>query len=368
MQGPAAVPAGLSFFSYNAAVKLPILKTTNPLLPAGAALLAAVIFIADTFTDLEVAMPAFYTAVVLLSVRFCNRRGVIYVAAGCIVLTIVSDFLTPDAAASESGIINTVIGIAAIVTTALLALKIESATAAVYEARSQLTHMGRVASLGELTASIAHEVNQPLAATVANGNACLRWLAAEPPNLEEARHAIESIVKDGNRASAIIARVRALTQQQSAQMTAIDVNEIIREALALSDGELKVHRIAVETRLARDVPRLKGDAIQLQQVMLNLILNAVEAINMGAGPRQLAVVSQREGDAVTVSVEDSGVGLKKDRFDRLFDAFYTEKPGGMGMGLAISRSIVEAHDGKIWAQANSPRGAIFRFRLPIERS
>lgn len=349
-------------------MKLPILKTTNPLLPAGAALLAAAIFVADTFTNLEVAMPAFYTAVVLLSVTFCNKRGVIFTAAGCIVLTIVSDFLTPGAAATEAGIINTVIGIAAIVTTALLALKIETATAAAYEARSQLTHMSRVASLGELTASIAHEVNQPLAAAVANGNACLRWLAAEPPDLDEARRAVESIVKDGNRASAIIARVRALTQRQSAQIASVDLNEIIREILALSDGELKANRIAVETQLAGDVPRLKGDPIQLQQVLLNLILNAIDAVNATAsGPRSLAIGSRREGDgSVLVSVADSGIGLKKDRSDRLFDAFYSDKPGGMGMGLAISRSIVEAHDGNIWAEANSPRGAIFCFRLPFD--
>jgi len=347
---------------------MPMLKSTKPLLPFATILLAALIFIADTFTNLEVAMPAFYTAVVLLSVRFCTRRGVIYVAVGCVVLTIVSDFLTPGAAVTEAGILNTLIGIAAIVTTALLALKIETATAAAYEARSQLNHLGRVASLGELTASIAHEVNQPLAATVANANACLRWLAAEPPNLDEARHAVESIVKDGNRASGIIARVRALTQPRPARITSVDINEIVRETLALCDGELKANGIVVQARLAPAVPRLKGDAIQLQQVVLNLILNAIDAINMANGARELVVASEREGDsAIVVSIEDSGVGLKQVQISRLFDAFYTEKPGGMGMGLAISQSIVEAHGGKIWGEANSPRGAIFHFRLPLER-
>jgi C4-dicarboxylate-specific signal transduction histidine kinase len=342
--------------------------TAKSLLPAGAIALAAIIFVADTFTDLVVAIPAFYTAVVLLSVRFCERRGVVLVAAGCIALTVISDFLTPDVAVSEAGILNTVIGIAAIVTTALLAVKIEAATAEAYEARSQLAHIGRVAILGELTASIAHEVNQPLAAAVANGNACLRWLAGEPPNLEEARRAIESIVKDANRASGIIARLRAMTQRAPAKMTPVDINEIIRDTVALSQGELKDNHIIVQLDLSDEMPKLKGDAVQLQQVLLNTILNAVDAIDAAAtGPRQLSISSKFEAkSSVLISVRDSGIGLRKDQFERLFEPFYTDKANGMGMGLAISRSIVEAHDGKIWAEANASRGAVFHFRLPLE--
>jgi signal transduction histidine kinase len=331
--------------------------------------LAAAIFTADTFTELEVAMPALYTAVVLLSVRFCDRRGVILVAAGCIALTALSDVLTPGEV-TEAGSLNTLIGIAAIVLTAYLALKIEAARTAAYEARSQLAHVGRMTVLGELTASIAHEVNQPLAATVANGNACLRWLGAVPPNLDEARHAVDSIVKDANRASGIIARLRAMTQRQPAKTVAVDINAIIRDTLTLCEGELRDNRIAVAMHLDADVPPLRGDDVQLQQVVLNLVLNAIDAMNAApVGSRELVVSSRREaGGAIAVSIQDSGIGLKADQIDRLFDAFYTSKPGGMGMGLAISRSIVEAHDGRIWAEAVAPHGAVFRFRLPVARS
>jgi len=348
-------------------MKLPILKSTKPLLPAATVLLAAIIFLADTFTDLEVAVPAFYTAVVLLSVRFCNRRGVIYVAAACIGLTIVSDLLTTGSA-TEAGIINTLIGMAAIVTTTYLALQIEAVTAAAYEARSQLAHVGRVAILGELTASIAHEVNQPLAATVANGNACLRWLAVDPPELGEARHTVENIVNDANRASAIIARLRALTQREPGETSKFAINDVINDTLALTDKEIQSHRILLQTRLGSDLPLVSGDRIQLQQVLLNLILNAIDAMDQSSeGARELAIsTAPGQSKSIVISIADTGVGLPKEKPDRLFDAFYTSKPGGMGMGLAISRSIVESHDGKIWAEPNSPRGAIFRFRLPCE--
>ena len=349
-------------------MKVPFLKSTKPLLPAATILLAALIFVADTFTDLEVAVPAFYTAVVLLSVRFCNKRGVVYVSAACVGLTIVSDFLTPGNA-TEAGLINTAIGIAAIGTTTYLALKIETATATAYEARSQLAHVGRVAILGELAASIAHEVNQPLAATVANGNACLRWLAANPPELGEARQAVENIVKDANRASAIIARLRALTQRKPLETSTFTINDVVTDTLALTDKEIERHGIALYARLASGLPHVRGDRIQLQQVLLNLILNAVDAIDAASADARELSISTTSGDdgSVVISVADTGIGLPKEKPDRLFDAFYTSKPGGMGMGLAISRSIVESHDGKIWAEANLPRGAVFRFSLPSKK-
>ena len=352
-------------------MRLPIFSglTSKQLLPVGAILLAAIIFVADTFTDLEVAVPAFYTAVVLLSMRFCKRRGVIFVAGGCIALTLLSDYLTAPGGSIEAGLLNTAISIAAIVTTTYLALKIESATAAVYEARSQLAHVGRVAVLGELTASIAHEVNQPLAATVINGNACLRWLAADPPNLPEARRAVESIVKDANRAGDIITRLRALTQRKPGVMTRFGINDVIRDTVTLTANEIRNNHIALQARLAADLPQLKGDRVQLQQVLLNLIVNAIEAINSSSGgPRELILSSEpAASDTILVSIEDTGPGLAKDQVDRLFEPFHTSKPGGMGMGLAISRSIIESHDGQIWAESKSPRGAIFRFRLPIDR-
>jgi C4-dicarboxylate-specific signal transduction histidine kinase len=341
---------------------------TAPWLLAGAtAVLAAVIFVADTIADLEIAFPAFYTVVVLMSVRFCKRRGVILVGAGCIALTLLSDLLTASTGSSGIGIINTTISILAIAITTYLALKIESEKEAAYEARSQLAHVGRVTTLGELTASIAHEVNQPLAAAVINGNACLRWLADEPPNLDEARQAVTRLVKDANRASEIIAQVRALTKGSPPRKDWLAINDIILATVSLIDSEILQNNMLLHTELADDVPSVQGDRVQLQQVILNLILNALEAMSrMPEGSRLLTISSARiDAKGALVTVQDSGVGLAPENLDRAFSAFYTTKPEGMGMGLAISRSIIEAHGGRIWATPNSPRGAVFQFILPV---
>jgi C4-dicarboxylate-specific signal transduction histidine kinase len=341
--------------------------TTASLLPAATVVLAAGIFIADTVTDLEIAVPAFYTVVVLLSVRFCNRRGVILTGAGCCALTLLSDVLTAASGSSGIGFINTTISLLAIATTTYLALKIESEKEAAYEARSQLAHVGRVTTLGELTASIAHEVNQPLAAAVINGNACMRWLAAEPPNLEEARQAAVRLVKDANRASEIIAQVRALTKSSPPEKSWLQINDIILATVSLIESEILKNNVSLRTKLSDEVPLVQGDRVQLQQVILNLILNGLEAINRSPeGPRDLVISSTKnDSKGVRVTVQDTGVGLAPENADRVFSAFYTTKPDGMGMGLAISRSIVEAHGGRIWATPNSPRGAVFQFILPI---
>jgi len=336
------------------------------LLPTVAVAIAIAIFIADTVTELEVAAPVFYTAVVLLSVRFCKRRGVVMVGIGCIVLTLVSDFLTPPGSSPETGFINTIISLLAIATTTYLSIKIEEERTAAYEARAQLAHIARVTALGELTASIAHEVNQPLAAVVINGNACVRWLEDQPPNLDEARLAVGRLVKDANRASEIIAQVRTLTRKTSAHNELVNVNDIVRGILTLVDGELTQHAIALRTELAEDLPQVRGDSVQLQQLVLNLILNAIEAMTqVEEGSRELFIDSARTADnGVRVLVRDTGTGLASDNLDRVFDAFYTTKSEGMGMGLAISRSIVEAHGGRISAAPNAPRGATLQFVLP----
>jgi C4-dicarboxylate-specific signal transduction histidine kinase len=350
-------------------VKLQNLRAfTAPwLFPAATVALAAAIFIADTVADLEIAFPAFYTAVVLMSVRFCGRRGVALVGAGCIGLTLLSDLLTVASGSTGVGVVNTTISLLAIATTTYLSLKIESEKAAAYEARSQLAHVGRVTTLGELTASIAHEVNQPLAATVINGNACLRWLAGEPPNIDEARQAVTRLVKDANRASEIIAQVRALTKVSPPRKDWLVINDIILATVSLIDSEIVHNDVTLRTDLADDVPLVQGDRVQLQQVILNLVLNGIEAMNRSPqGPRVLTVSAARdESKGALVTVADTGAGLAPDNLDRIFSAFYTTKPEGMGMGLAISRSIVEAHGGRIWASPNSPRGAVFQFVLPI---
>ena len=338
------------------------------LLPITTAALTAGIFIADTISDLEIALPAFYTAIVLLSVGFCKKNGIVFVGAGCIALTLLADVMTANTGVSEAGVINTAISLLAITSTTFLAVKIQSAKEAAIKARSQLARVARVTTLGELAASIAHEVNQPLAAAVINGNACLEWLAVQPPNIDEARKAITRLVKDTHRASDVIAQIRALTKGSNPEKRPLDINEIILATVTLIDGEIQQNQVSLQTQLSSDVPTVDGDRIQLQQVILNLTLNAIEAMNLvPTGPRRVTISSAKSDspNGVLISVQDSGVGFAKENRDRLFDAFYTTKPGGMGMGLAISRSIVENHSGRIWAAPNSPRGAVFQFALPI---
>jgi PAS domain S-box-containing protein len=240
---------------------------------------------------------------------------------------------------------------------------------ALQEARAELAHTARVATLGELTASIAHEVSQPLVGVVTSGNACLRWLDVEPPNVEAARRSVERIVRDGHRAAEVLERIRALVKKAPPKEEQVEVNKIISEIIALTRTELQHNGVSVRTELANDLPPVLGDRIQLQQVILNLIINAIEAMTgEGAGPRELLVVSGKDGpNGVLVAVHDSGTGLSEENIDRLFGAFYTTKSKGMGMGLAISRTIIEAHGGRLWATPNTLRGAIFQFRLPIGR-
>jgi C4-dicarboxylate-specific signal transduction histidine kinase len=222
--------------------------------------------------------------------------------------------------------------------------------------------------LGEMTASIAHEINQPLGAIVNSASACLRWLTAQ--KLEEAERSLARVIAEGQRAGEIIARVRALAKKAPPQKDWIDIDETIQEVLALARTEVQRSGIALETRLSDDVhhvPLILADRIQLQQVILNLIMNAIEAMSgAGDGPRELVIRSGTgEKQCVLVTMRDSGPGLDPKILDRLFDPFYTTKPQGMGMGLAISRSIIEAHGGRLWATANDDRGATFQFTLPI---
>jgi signal transduction histidine kinase len=236
---------------------------------------------------------------------------------------------------------------------------------ALRSAQAELAHVTRVATLGELTASIAHEINQPLAAVVNNATACVHWLAAH--NLEEARESAEFVIADGHRAGEIIGRIRALVKKAPSRKDRVDVNETILEVIALARSEVQSNGVSLRTRLGDELPLVLGDRIQLQQVILNLMINAIEAMNeVSDAPRELLISSAKDdSQSVLVSVRDSGPGLNPESLDRLFHAFYTTKPHGMGMGLAISRSIVEAHGGRLWAAANVPPGAVFQFTLPI---
>jgi PAS domain S-box-containing protein len=233
------------------------------------------------------------------------------------------------------------------------------------KAQAELAHVTRVTTAGELTASIAHEVNQPLAAIVTNGNACLRWLDRKPPNQEEAREAVGRIIKDGTRASEIIGRIRALVTKTPRRQDSLDINEIITDVVALARSEINRNRISLQIQFTEDLPPMRGDRVQLQQVILNLVINGIEAMSgQDEGARELLIRSGHHGDkAIHVMVCDSGIGLDNETPTHLFDAFYSTKPTGMGMGLAISRSIIEAHGGRIWAESNVPQGAVFQFTL-----
>jgi NO-binding membrane sensor protein with MHYT domain len=241
----------------------------------------------------------------------------------------------------------------------------QRAEEALRQARADLAHVSRVTTMGELTASLAHEVNQPIAAAVTNAQACLHWLAGDTPNLEEARASAMSIVEDGTRAAEIITRTRLLFKKASPRRELVDVNGVIREMNLLLRSELARYSISVRTELAAHLPRVVGDRVQLQQVMMNLIVNGIDAMKDVEGTRELAVRSQRVGpEELMVCVSDTGVGLPSHQADQIFYAFFTTKPHGTGMGLSISRSIVESHGGRLWAADNSPRGATFHVVLP----
>ena len=236
------------------------------------------------------------------------------------------------------------------------------------QARAELVRVARVTTLGELTAAIAHEVNQPLTGLVSSGNACLRWLAGDVPNLKAARESVERMISAGSRAGEVIRRIRALVGKAPPLRDRLNINDAITEVIALIRGEIQRNRISLRTKLSTDVPLVLGDRIQLQQVILNLILNAMEAMSdVSPQPRELSVSSAKDGpNGALVSVRDSGTGLDGTVLDRLFEAFYTTKAHGMGIGLAVSRTIIQAHGGRLWAAPNVPRGAIFQFTLPAD--
>jgi PAS domain S-box-containing protein len=254
---------------------------------------------------------------------------------------------------------------------------------ALQKTQTELAHVARVTTLGELTGSIAHEVSQPIAGMLTNASASLRWLAGDSPNLAEARDAVGRIIRDGERASGVIARTRALFKKAPAAKEPFDINEIIQEVLAITQAELQRNRVSLRTEFAKDVPMVTGDKIQLQQVILNLVVNAIEAMSgVSEDSRELCVSSQKitgvpdnavkgntpteaESPSVLVAVQDSGPGLDSGQLQRIFDSYYTTKSQGMGLGLAISRSIIDAHLGHLWASATGPRGVVFQFTLPL---
>jgi C4-dicarboxylate-specific signal transduction histidine kinase len=233
------------------------------------------------------------------------------------------------------------------------------------EARSELAHANRVAAMGQLSASIGHEISQPLSGVITNAETGLLWLKTESPNVQEAVGAFSRVVRDGKRASEIVNRIRALVKKAPPQKDILHINEAIREVVVLTRSEAAKNGVLIETQLGSKLPPIQGDRVQLQQVILNLVVNAVDAIGgQKAGPREVLIeTGQTESDAILVSVRDTGPRLDPANIERMFDAFYTTKADGLGLGLSICRSIIDAHGGKLWATPGVPQGAVFQFTL-----
>jgi C4-dicarboxylate-specific signal transduction histidine kinase len=247
------------------------------------------------------------------------------------------------------------------------AVRADQAEAALRQVQAELVHVTRVTTLGELAASIAHEVNQPIAATLTNAEAALRFLRFDPPELDEVREALEWIVRDAARAGAVVQRIRNLVKKAPLPDDRVDINVVIQEVIGLTRSEAMKNGVLMRTELANGLPLVRGDRVELQQVILNLVLNAVEAMSaLTEGPRELQIVTSRtESNHVLIAVRDNGPGLVPAAEEKLFKAFHTTKPNGLGLGLSICRSIVESRDGRIWVSANTPRGAVFQFTLPV---
>lgn len=245
----------------------------------------------------------------------------------------------------------------------------EAAENRLFEAQNEIARIARITTMGELAASIAHELNQPLGSIVVSGDACLRWLEAKPPNLDEAHQAVEAIIRDGTRASNVLVRTRKLLRRGERLRESLDINEVIREVLSLSDGELRRNGISMRIEMQENLPPATIDRVLLQQVLLNLIMNAMDAMRtISDRTRVLSIRTEEHASGtITVFVQDSGTGIDPDNLSRIFETFFTTKREGIGMGLTISRSIIEAHGGRLWAVANDGPGSTFCFTLPIEK-
>jgi signal transduction histidine kinase len=347
----------------------------------GSAALAALTFVCVHLRlNLATALCLYLTLIILLSLRGS------FVASAVVSLIAVASldyYFTPpmftfqindpfDGVAvvlflTTSAVITALVSRARIRTDQLVLEANLRAEEALRQAQAELAHANRVMLVGEMTASIAHEINQPLTGVVANAGTASRYLAFQTPNVEEARECLGLIARDGKRASDVIRRIRALVKKMPPRRELLDMNEAIREVIALTQNELQRSSVKLGTRLSSRLPLVPADRIQLQQVILNLIVNAIEAMNeVGDRRRELAVNSGCESNEVFVEVRDSGPGVDPANLDRLFKSFFTTKPEGMGMGLSISRSIIEAHGGRLSATPNDPHGVVFRFTLPTE--
>ena len=248
-----------------------------------------------------------------------------------------------------------------------LEIRVSERTAALLQTQADLARLSSVMSMGELTISIAHEISQPVTAVVTHGHACREWLSADPPNLEKARHTTERIIQDGTRAGAVVSRIRALFKKEPPEKGWMDANQVIRELVAFLHDEAVRRHVHIKLELADDLPKVMADRVQLQQVLLNLVMNGMDAMaEVAYGLKELLIRScERNPEEISIQIEDRGVGLNPQNPDEIFQSFFTTKPHGIGMGLSISRSIVESHEGRLWATQRAGGGAIFQFTLPV---
>lgn len=328
-----------------------------------AAVLAS-IFILDSTTHYEVAAAVFYAIVILTAARIMEHQALIWLGILCVILTIISIIITPHGN-YQAGLINTGISIAAILITLYLVLKMTAAQKTAHLAQEQLLRLARTQSLEGLTTSLAHELNQPLTAVMASGSACKRWLSTTPPNVEKANAALSRIVANAERASLIIDRVRGLTKGDAPQQQIFDFNQALLDVLSFSESEIERHDIQFKLNLGIDLPPVYADSVQLQQVMGNLILNAIEATAAVPDQRMITINTMLFEKHIRFSIYDTGIGLPEDYEQSLFETFWTTKKNGIGIGLSISRGIVESNDGQIWAEPNRLGGAVFHFTVPI---
>jgi signal transduction histidine kinase len=346
-------------------------RLSSKILPVATAALTLAIFTGDSLTPPECAVCGLYPIAVLLAGRFCRARNLLAFAGACVGLTALAQIIAGGMAFGPRHITSIALFNSAVSSTAIglatyLVLRGRSAEAAYQRAKADLERLNRITVMGELTAAIGHEVNQPIAAMVTNAGACLRWLSHDVPDLDMARMAASRIVRDGTRAADIIDRIRQVFRNEDSDRQMIDLNTLARETIDLLRNEASRHAISVHEHLAEALPRVAGDRIQLQQVIVNLVANGIDAMRHVRGPRELTVTSSQTPDgSVLLAIADTGVGLPPEQLDQLFKPFFTTKPQGTGMGLAISRSIIEGHHGKLWAVPDARRGAVFQFSLPL---
>lgn len=343
------------------------------LLQLMAGVLALAIFLVDALTPLDIAIAVLYVAVMLIAVTAWPRRGTLVVMAGCMLLTVAAYVISYGFAVVGGSFARMLVSIVAIAITTFLALKGQAATSrlllreeALSRAQAQLTHVTRVTMLGELAASIAHEVNQPLAAINANGEACLRWIDRPQPEIQEVRASVVGMLEDATRASEVIRRVRLLSRKSEPAYAPLAINAIVAESATLVQRELARHDVRLTQRLTHGLPLVHADRVQLQQVIINLMMNGMQAMEgIPVQQRELVLETSLVGDdRVAVTVLDRGHGIAPAHRDKLFDPFFSTKTEGMGMGLPICRSIIESHGGRIKVIDGVDHGAALQFSLP----